>query len=118
MNYLTSQHFTHRDLAARNCLVGENLLVKVSDFGLTRDIYSSEYYKVSSRALKTHLAFHRVIGEKVDGVINSTVVLNIYIYIKCLILGQIFYILLIDLDFRDRKIASGSLDGARKHNSW
>ena len=47
MNYLTKQHFTHRDLAARNCLVGENLLVKISDFGLTRDIYSTEYYEIS-----------------------------------------------------------------------
>lgn len=46
MQYLTTQHFTHRDLAARNCLIGENFLVKISDFGLTRDIYSNEYYKI------------------------------------------------------------------------
>ena len=34
MVYLASQHFVHRDLATRNCLVGENLLVKIGDFGL------------------------------------------------------------------------------------
>ena len=50
-SYLANQHFTHRDVAARNCLVGDDLLVKVSDFGLTRDIYSNEYYKVPSLLL-------------------------------------------------------------------
>ena len=51
MTYLANQHFTHRDVAARNCLVGDDLLVKVSDFGLTRDIYSNEYYKVPNLIL-------------------------------------------------------------------
>lgn len=46
MLYLASQHFVHRDLATRNCLVGNNLLVKIGDFGMSRDIYSTDYYRV------------------------------------------------------------------------
>ena len=46
VEYLSSQHFVHRDLATRNCLVGEGLVVKIGDFGMSRDVYSTDYYRV------------------------------------------------------------------------
>lgn len=46
MVYLASLHFVHRDLATRNCLVGQGLVVKIGDFGMSRDIYSTDYYRV------------------------------------------------------------------------
>lgn len=46
--YLEQRRFVHRDLAARNCLVSsiirKDRVVKISDFGLARDIYQSDYY--------------------------------------------------------------------------
>ncbi|XP_070552499.1 tyrosine-protein kinase Tec-like [Ptychodera flava] len=43
MTYLEHKNFIHRDLAARNCLVGERMIVKVADFGLTRYVIDDEY---------------------------------------------------------------------------
>ena len=37
MAYLESMHCIHRDLAARNCLVGDDDIVKISDFGMSRE---------------------------------------------------------------------------------
>ena len=46
MHYLGSHRFVHRDLATRNCLVGRDFIVKISDFGMSRSLYESAYYRV------------------------------------------------------------------------
>ncbi|VTJ75019.1 Hypothetical predicted protein [Marmota monax] len=45
MEYLSSRNFIHRDLAARNCMLAEDMTVCVADFGLSRKIYSGDYYR-------------------------------------------------------------------------
>jgi len=54
MTYLAFQHFVHRDLATRNCLVGKEMVVKIGDFGMSRDVYSTDYYKVTLTVLDVH----------------------------------------------------------------
>ncbi|XP_049537877.1 tyrosine-protein kinase Fer isoform X1 [Anopheles darlingi] len=44
MRYLESKNCIHRDLAARNCLIGSENIVKISDFGMSRE---EEEYIVS-----------------------------------------------------------------------
>uniref|UniRef100_A0A8I3RZM0 Focal adhesion kinase 1 n=1 Tax=Canis lupus familiaris TaxID=9615 RepID=A0A8I3RZM0_CANLF len=43
--YLESKRFVHRDIAARNVLVSSNDCVKLGDFGLSRYMEDSTYYK-------------------------------------------------------------------------
>ena len=40
MDFLTQKHIHHGDLAARNVLLTENLVAKISDFGLSRRFYT------------------------------------------------------------------------------
>ncbi|KAF2978391.1 hypothetical protein EK904_005485 [Melospiza melodia maxima] len=51
MEYLAGHFFVHKDLAARNILIGEQLHVKISDLGLSREIYSADYYRVQNKSL-------------------------------------------------------------------
>ncbi|OTF76866.1 BDNF/NT-3 growth factors receptor-like protein [Euroglyphus maynei] len=51
MEYLATQHFVHRDLATRNCLVGVGFTTKIGDFGMSRDVYATDYYRVGRDVL-------------------------------------------------------------------
>jgi serine/threonine protein kinase len=48
MAYLEHNKFVHRDLAARNCMVASNFEIKIGDFGLTRFIDASNYYRTKN----------------------------------------------------------------------
>ncbi|XP_014600328.1 PREDICTED: tyrosine-protein kinase transmembrane receptor Ror2 [Polistes canadensis] len=45
MVYLSDRKFVHRDLATRNCLINDQMIVKIADFGLSQKIYLQDYYK-------------------------------------------------------------------------
>ena len=49
MEYLASKRIMHGDLAARNILLDENLVAKVSDFGLAKAMYDNVGYKKNTR---------------------------------------------------------------------
>uniref|UniRef100_A0A8K9X2A5 Focal adhesion kinase 1 n=1 Tax=Oncorhynchus mykiss TaxID=8022 RepID=A0A8K9X2A5_ONCMY len=51
LSYLESKRFVHRDIAARNVLVSSVDCVKLGDFGLSRYMEDSSYYKASKGKL-------------------------------------------------------------------
>lgn len=71
MKYLAAFKFIHRDLATRNCLVGTNLKIKIADFGMSRSLYSSDYYRIGRRAMlpirwMANECFYGKFSEKTD----------------------------------------------------
>ncbi|XP_071806621.1 uncharacterized protein [Asterias amurensis] len=51
MAFLSSQKCIHRDLAARNVLVSEDMVCKVADFGLARDVMNVRIYQRESEGV-------------------------------------------------------------------
>ncbi len=50
MEHLAMHQYTYQDLATRNILIGNNLTVKISDFGLAKTLYASDYYRLQNPA--------------------------------------------------------------------
>ena len=49
LSYLSSRKFVHRDIAARNVLLDSEHRAKIGDFGMSRDLVGSTYYRATSR---------------------------------------------------------------------
>ena len=59
----------HRDLAARNVLVSEDYVVKICDFGLTRNVAVNDYYRKTTDVSETLYIGRK---EEMTGGINTT----------------------------------------------
>jgi len=51
LEYLAELKYVHRDIACRNCLVNSSRTVKLSDFGMSRPMFESDYYRLSKKGM-------------------------------------------------------------------
>lgn len=51
MLWLSEHKYIHRDLAARNCLISKDNVIKISDLGLSKDIYQNPVYREKCKSL-------------------------------------------------------------------
>lgn len=51
LSYLAELKYVHRDVASRNCLVNVNKVVKLGDFGMTRPMCESDYYRFNRKGM-------------------------------------------------------------------
>ena len=56
MEFLAEKRVIHGDLAARNVLVFEDFRVKLTDFGLSRKLYTAENY-TKKQAVRKSITF-------------------------------------------------------------
>jgi len=51
LEYLAELKYVHRDIACRNCLVNSSRTVKLADFGMSRPMFESDYYRFSKKGM-------------------------------------------------------------------
>lgn len=70
MRYLESKNCIHRDLAARNCLIGYENIVKISDFGMSRE--EEEY--IGTYNIFPHISLYKIVH--LEFILNHFTFLN------------------------------------------
>lgn len=99
--YLAERKFVHRDLATRNILMFDMKLLKIADFGLSRDIYETCVYQpTSSRMLPykwmpLEAIFDQIFTIKSDVYVLISVDLNTLVFnfhCNCFFIGIYTYI--------------------------